>query len=163
MLGETVKTRSKFKLTWTNWRSESDRMLFSKDAACCLPGTGIINARKHNGKHRSEGKHRFIADLEVKVRQVGRAGVEVAGARSSSFASRRGMQKHPGQGSGVRTAGMCWDGVTSIVLLRERSWRGLVGSSKSSGSRLILTTAPELRTRVIFPLKVLFNAHLNTS
>lgn len=44
-LGEAVKTRSKFKLAWTNRRSlKAKRMLCSRGAASYLPSSGVINA-----------------------------------------------------------------------------------------------------------------------
>lgn len=130
-------------------------MLFSRDVVCYLPGTGIINARRQNRKHgsgeQSDGKHRFIVDLKVKVKQMGHVDVEMAGTKSPSFATRRRIQEHPAgnpcvhkdtawgdpqhawrpHGSGVRAMSAGLGCLLDHAGEGERR-RCLVGSSKSS-------------------------------
>lgn len=43
----------------------------------------------------SGGKRRYAVNLKVKVKQVDRAGVEMAGTKSSSSAVKRRIQKQP--------------------------------------------------------------------
>jgi len=131
-------------------------MLFRRDTACYLPGTGIINAQRQNRKHwsgeQSDGKQKFIVDLMVKVKQMDHADVEMTGTKTC-FATRR-IQKHPVEdpcvhkdmawgepqhawrlhGSGVRAIDAGLGDVSLIMLVRGKGWGWLAGSSKSSPS-----------------------------
>lgn len=73
-------------------------------------------------------KHRYTVDLKVKVKQVDRAGVEMAGTKSSSSAIRKRIQKQPA-GNPCEHEDMAWGDL-------QHAWRAHGSGARAMGAGL---------------------------